>query len=101
MMRGVIRIRRQIVRLSVALLLAAPVASAHAQDGQWWESIPGFGKGLPSYRTSSEEPRKPEVLNDLRPDRTPFRSEAMTFENLFVVPIGRDAQATEYEAVFT
>jgi len=57
--------------------LALPVASAHAQDGQWWESLPGFGKGLPSYRTSSEEPRKPEVLNDLRPDRTPFRSEAM------------------------
>jgi murein L,D-transpeptidase YcbB/YkuD len=77
MISGVIRIRRQIVRLSAALLLALPVASAHAQDGQWWESLPGFGKGLPSYRTSSEEPRKPEVLNDLRPDRTPFRSEAM------------------------
>jgi L,D-transpeptidase YcbB len=77
MMSGVIRIRRQIVRLSAALLLALPVASARAQDGQWWESLPGFGKGLPSYRTSSEEPRKPEVLNDLRPDRTPFRSEAM------------------------
>jgi len=30
-----------------------------------------------------------------------FRSEAMTFENLFIVPIGRDEQATEYEAVFT
>ena len=30
-----------------------------------------------------------------------LRSEAMTFENLFIVPIGRDAQATEYEAVFT
>ena len=77
MMSGIIRIRRQIVRLSAALLLALPVASANAQDGQWWESLPGFGKGLPSYRTSSEEPRKPEVLNDLRPDRTPFRSEAM------------------------
>jgi L,D-transpeptidase YcbB len=77
MMRGVIRIRRQIVRLSAVLLLAVPVASARAQDGQWWESIPGFGKGLPSYRTSSEEPRKPEVLNDLRPDATPFRSEGM------------------------
>ena len=78
MMSGIIRIRRQMVRLSAVLLLAVPVASARAQDNQWWESIPGFGKGLPSYRTSnSEERRKPEVLNDLRPDATPFRSEAM------------------------
>lgn len=30
-----------------------------------------------------------------------FRSEAMTFESLFIVPIARDEQATEYEAVFT
>jgi len=30
-----------------------------------------------------------------------FYSEAMTFEHLFIVPIARDAQATEYEAVFT
>jgi hypothetical protein len=30
-----------------------------------------------------------------------FRSEAATFESLFIVPIGRDDQATEYEAVFT
>src|SRR5262249_7508609 len=29
-----------------------------------------------------------------------FRSEAITFEHLFIVPIGHDAQATEYEAVF-
>jgi hypothetical protein len=30
-----------------------------------------------------------------------LRSEALTLEGLFIVPIGRDDQATEYEAVFT
>ena len=29
-----------------------------------------------------------------------LRSEAETLENVFIVPIGRDDQATEYEAVF-
>ncbi len=30
-----------------------------------------------------------------------FRSEAVTFESMFIVPIGQDEEATEYEAVFT
>jgi hypothetical protein len=30
-----------------------------------------------------------------------FESERLTFENLFIVPLGNDAQGTEYEAVFT
>ena len=30
-----------------------------------------------------------------------LRSEAVTFDDLFIVPVGRDEQATEYEAVFT
>jgi len=30
-----------------------------------------------------------------------LRSEAMTFDGLFIVPVGRDDKATEYEAVFT
>jgi hypothetical protein len=30
-----------------------------------------------------------------------LRSESLTFENLFIVPIGRDEKSTEYEAVFT
>jgi len=30
-----------------------------------------------------------------------FRSEAVQFENLFIVPIGQDEEGTEYEAVFT
>ncbi len=30
-----------------------------------------------------------------------FRSETETLERLFIVPIGQDGEATEYEAVFT
>ncbi len=45
---------------------------------RWWEAFPGFGQPDQRYRTSNEEARrKPEALNDLRPDATPFRSEAM------------------------
>jgi hypothetical protein len=31
----------------------------------------------------------------------PFRSETIAFEQLFIVPIGQNAEATEYEACFT
>jgi uncharacterized protein DUF6916 len=30
-----------------------------------------------------------------------FRGETVTFEKLFIVPVGQDDGATEYEAVFT
>jgi hypothetical protein len=30
-----------------------------------------------------------------------FRAEKLTFEKLFVVPIGQDGEGVEYEAVFT
>ena len=30
-----------------------------------------------------------------------FRGESVTFEKLFIVPIGQDGDTTEYEAVFT
>ena len=30
-----------------------------------------------------------------------LRSEALTLEDLFIVPLGKDEQASEYEAVFT
>ena len=30
-----------------------------------------------------------------------LRSEVMTLEQLFIVPVGRDDEGTEYEAVFT
>jgi hypothetical protein len=30
-----------------------------------------------------------------------LKSEALTLEGIFIVPVGQDEQATEYEAVFT
>jgi hypothetical protein len=30
-----------------------------------------------------------------------LRAGAATFEDIFLVPVGQDAEATEYEAVFT
>src|SRR4029453_5372144 len=77
MTRGITRAWRQTMLLTAVLLVAAPAGAGRAPDGQWGEAIPGFGKGTPSSRASNEERRKPEVLNDLRPDATPFRSEAM------------------------
>ena len=59
----------------VALIhIASP---AHAQE--WWESIQGGGATNYGKSTStSEKPeRKPEELNDLRPDATPLRSDVM------------------------
>ncbi len=66
--------------LAAGLMLTACVPSVFAQDAQWWESLPGFGRsgGYPQRTSSEELRRKPEVLNDLRTDSTPFRSEAMT-----------------------
>jgi murein L,D-transpeptidase YcbB/YkuD len=63
--------------LAAAMILVSSASGSRAQD-RWWESFPGFGSPDQRYRTSSEEARrKPEPLNDLRPDSTPFRSEAM------------------------
>ena len=46
---------------------------------RWWESIQGGGATNYGKSTStSEKPeRKPEELNDLRPDATPLRSDVM------------------------
>ncbi len=59
-----------------AIVLSA--ASAVSAQDRWWESVPGFGSPDQRFRTSTETRRhKPEPLNDLRPDATPFRSNAM------------------------
>ena len=53
-------------------------AAAQGSDGRWWEAFPGFGRFDQPHRTANEDERKrPEVLDDLRPDATPWRSEAM------------------------
>jgi len=67
--------------LVAGTLLALPAGAASAQgtDGNWWEMIPGFGRAdSQPRRTSDEDPRKRgEVVDDLRTDATPLRSDVM------------------------
>ncbi len=65
--------------IAALALSLADGARAQATEARWWESIPGFG--VPSYtdRRPRPEPgtRRPDPLDDLRPDSTPMRSEVM------------------------
>jgi murein L,D-transpeptidase YcbB/YkuD len=71
--------------LVLALGVVAAVPLASAQDGQWWErSFPGYGSrhGGPRQaahdeRQDRQDRRQPQPLSDLRPDRTPMRSQQM------------------------
>jgi L,D-transpeptidase YcbB len=62
--------------LAVAGALGWAATSARAQD--WYDGITGFG--TPDYsgkRKTERTPLKPDVLNDLRPDNIPWRSDEM------------------------
>lgn len=65
--------------LSGGLMLAATASAGWAQGSdRWWEkSFPGFSTADNQAQRASDDRRKPEPPNDLRPDATPFRSEAM------------------------
>jgi murein L,D-transpeptidase YcbB/YkuD len=65
------------IGLLVAVALAATAQPAASQDPQWWEYFPGFGKPDTPRPAAHAERRRPEPLNDLRPDRTPMRSQQM------------------------
>jgi L,D-transpeptidase YcbB len=57
--------------------LALSAVSAHAQSN-WWDGIRSGGSDSPVNERSETKPeRKPEVLNDLRTDPTPLRSDVM------------------------
>ncbi len=62
--------------LALVLALALVANPALAQD-QWWELFPGFNKPETPRPAAHEDRRRPEPLNDLRPDRTPMRSQEM------------------------
>lgn len=66
-----------LVAISAGLVSIGGPASAQAAEANWWEQIPGFGP--PSYgdRRPDVREKKPDPLDDLRPDSTPFRSEVM------------------------
>jgi murein L,D-transpeptidase YcbB/YkuD len=61
--------------VGIALILVA--RPALAQEAQWWEHFPGFGRPAAPSPAAHEERRRPEPLTDLRPDRTPMRSRDM------------------------
>jgi murein L,D-transpeptidase YcbB/YkuD len=54
--------------------LTASTGSAHAQCSNWFDTV--FNANC--AKAATDEPRrKPDALNDLRPDATPWRSETM------------------------
>jgi murein L,D-transpeptidase YcbB/YkuD len=59
---------------ATVLGLSASAANAQATEARWWESIFDSTPGSRSRRPSQPAP---EVLNDLRPDATPWRSDLM------------------------
>jgi murein L,D-transpeptidase YcbB/YkuD len=61
--------------MGAALAPLARASSALAQE-KWWESFPGFERSGP-VRSAMDDERRPEVLNDLRPNRLPLRSQEM------------------------
>ena len=63
----------------LALTVMAPGVSAQGPERPWWETIPGFGHpDSQPRRASDDDPRRrSEVLDDLRPDATPWRSDVM------------------------
>jgi murein L,D-transpeptidase YcbB/YkuD len=66
--------------LGLVLDLTTAVPPAAAQDPNWWErTFPGHGRPEAPRQTSHEERRQgqPQQLSDLRPDRTPLRSQEM------------------------
>lgn len=79
--RGRGRVVRGGLWLVLALGLTAAAQSASAQDGAWWERrFPAAGGPDAPVQASHEEepsPRQANQLNDLRPDRTPLRSQEM------------------------
>jgi L,D-transpeptidase YcbB len=64
------------IALTVAAAGAAQPVLAQSPTGEnWLEKI--FGPSSPPAQSAAERRSKPEVLNDLRPDATPWRSEEM------------------------
>jgi murein L,D-transpeptidase YcbB/YkuD len=61
---------------SAAFTLAAFASPAIAQDRWWEKSFPGYERDGPRP-TANNDRRRPEDLNDLRPDRVPLRSQEM------------------------
>lgn len=70
-----LRSRREVLRgMALTGGMVAGLGPVSAQDN-FWDKI--FNANSATRTSSADERKKPEVLNDLRPDSTPYRSEAM------------------------
>jgi L,D-transpeptidase YcbB len=68
--------RSLLAGLSSAALVSATQAAWAQGSSNWWENLIAGGAKVASQNTSAE-PKKPEVLNDLRGNAVPYRNEAM------------------------
>ena len=71
--------RFRIYAAGMALAVTAGSASAQGAERPWWQVIPGFGQpdGQPRRASDDDPRRRSEVLDDLRTDATPWRSDVM------------------------
>ena len=65
------------VSLALVVTMAATVARAQGAADRWWEFLPWFGNTDNSSRHASDDKRRRNELDDLRPGSTPLRSEIM------------------------
>lgn len=70
---------RGLAAVLLVFATSAALSDNAAAQGAWWESIQGSGATNYGSGTSTDQrpERKPEELNDLRPDSTPWRSDVM------------------------
>jgi murein L,D-transpeptidase YcbB/YkuD len=71
--------QRTVLSALAFVALATQGSLAQGAEGRWWEDIPGFGRPdtMPRRASDDESRKRTEVIDDLRPDATPFRSEIM------------------------
>jgi L,D-transpeptidase YcbB len=68
--------RRSVLgRIAVTATAVAAATPALAQSNNWWDNV--FGNAPQAKAATAQSAKKPEILNDLRPDSTPWRSDAM------------------------
>lgn len=87
--------RRTILAGLATVGLGSTAANAQS-GGNWWDGLPGFGRGSSEGKSVQEastdkRERVAEALNDLRADSTPWRSDQM-LENI-------DAAIVRYENI--
>jgi L,D-transpeptidase YcbB len=68
--------RHLLAGLSSAALVSASSSVMAQNASNWWDTLISGGTNV-ATQTASADIKKPEQLNDLRPESTPFRSDVM------------------------